>query len=284
MEILINELSLSGQFDSVENFVETGLRSFMEVLKDIGLQSNMFFKKQDFYQTKITQQYTIYDVLKYHDPYKYEEVRIFKSLSEKLFRENFWDNNPKQSTNTVYSYNEKNVCGSSLAEACERGRMVISFYHNDYRIKKLSVFKNKDKIDLDNFFEYGHFTQIAYDQNIINFNVYCCKIFSCNKIFTNAKLDFSEIDSKEGFSLIKKDEESLFYDGFRKFSELSWQQIFVDDALDYKEYTNKRYFKSISEKIFKFRISRKYRCFGYVKGGVFFVLQFDLEHKLSDLG
>ena len=36
------------------------------------------------------------------------------------------------------------------------------------------------------------------------------------------------VNSKEGFSLIKKEDEALFFDGFKKFTELSWQQIFIN--------------------------------------------------------
>jgi hypothetical protein len=45
MEILINELSLSGQFDSVDHFIKSGLRPFIKVLNDIDFQSNLLYKK-----------------------------------------------------------------------------------------------------------------------------------------------------------------------------------------------------------------------------------------------
>lgn len=34
----------------------------------------------------------------------------------------------------------------------------------------------------------------------------------------------------------------------------------------------------------KFRITQRNRCFGYVENGVFYVLRFDLDHELSDVG
>ena len=276
MEILINESSLSGQFSSIEHFVETGLRPFVKALNDVDLSSNSLYKRYDFYQTKITSYHTIHDVLTGFVSRQYDEIRKFKSQLVKLFNNPYWEDNPKQSADSIYTYNGNNISGSSLAEAYERDSMVISFHHNDFLLTQIPVYKDENKIELDNLFNQGHFTQIAYLQHLIPFDVFCCKMFS------NSKLNFSEIDSKEGFSLVKREKESLFLDSFRKFSELSWQQIFVDDALDYKEYNNKHYFKHISEKIYKFRISQKYRCFGYVKDNVFFVLQFDLEHKLSD--
>jgi hypothetical protein len=278
MEILINELSLNGQFESIEYFIEKGLVPFIKILKDVDSKSNLLYKKYDFYETKITPYNTINDILTEKNVYKYEQARSIKTQLARLIENPYWEENQKQSADCVYSYNGNNICGSSLAEASERDRIAISFRHDDFLSKQLSVYKNENEIEIDNLLEQGHFTQIAYNRNLISFAEYCRKKFS------ESKLDFSEIDSKEGFILIKKEDEDLFFDGFRKFAELSWQQIFVDGALKYKEYNNKDYFKNICEKIYKFRISEKYRCFGYVKNGVFFVIQFDLEHKLSDLG
>ena len=77
----------------------------------------------------------------------------------------------------------------------------------------------------------------------------------------------------------------MFADAFRIFAELSWADIYNSEGLDYKEYTNKQkdsFAIFRSKKIFKFRITQKYRCSGEVVNGVFHVLMFDLTHKLSD--
>jgi len=276
MEILINELSLSGQFSSVENFINIGLKPFIRVINDINFQSDLLYKKYDFYQVKVTPCDTIYDIFKKNISRQYDEIRKFKSQLEKLFIKPYWEDNPKHSANKIYLYNGNNICGSSLAEASERDKIIASFCHNDFQLEQLSVYKDNTETKIDNLLEQGQYIKISYQQNHISFYSYC------EKIFSKSKLNFSEINSKEGFSLIKKEEEPLFFDCFRKFKELSWQQIITDDALDYKEYNNKSHFRNVNEKIYKFRISKKYRCFGYVKDGVFFVIQFDLEHKLSD--
>jgi hypothetical protein len=274
MEILINELSLSGQFDSIDHFIELGLRSFIKALNDIDFQTNLLYKKYDFYSTKITSQHTIHDTLIGTTSRQYDEIRKLKSQFAKLFDQPYWEDHIKHSANSVYLFNGKNICGFSLAEACERDKIVISFNHDDFRCVQLFISKGNNKIKLDNLFEFGHYTQIAYQRNLITFEEYCRKMFS------KSKLNFSKIDAKQGFSLVKKDEELLFYKGFKKFSELSWAQIGADDGLRYKEY--KGGFKNISEKIYEFRFSEKYRCFGYKKDDNFFVLRFELEHKLGN--
>lgn len=103
--------------------------------------------------------------------------------------------------------------------------------------------------------------------------------------YVRGKLNFDRLADKAGFGLLTPREETQFEDAFRLSDALSWTEIYVYDALDYKEYTNARK-DSIalfrSKKIYKFRTSGKFRCFGEVAGGVFYVLLFDLTHKLSD--
>ncbi len=71
---------------------------------------------------------------------------------------------------------------------------------------------------------------------------------------------------------------------------MSWNDISISDGLDYKEYSpNKEnnWFKNTKfsdKKIYKFRVTQKYRCFGYRELDTFYVLMFDIEHKISDKG
>jgi len=277
MEILVNERSLNGQFSSVEDFITNGLMPFVKVLNAIDCQSNSLYKNYCFYESQVTSGYTIHNVLTGKVSRQYDEIRKFKSQLTRLLLENpYWEAMPKHSAGCVYLHDENNVCGSSLAEACERDKIIISFCHTDFQQVKISVFKDGYEIVLDNLFQQKHFPQVIYQRNLISFDKYCCQMFS------GTRLDFTQIHPSEGFSVIRKEEESLFFDGFRKFSELTWQQISEDGALDYKEYHDKNYFKDVDGKIYKFRISRKYRCFGYRKDETFFVLQFDLTHKMSD--
>lgn len=108
--------------------------------------------------------------------------------------------------------------------------------------------------------------------------------------FSGGKFDFSLIDDTHGFSLIDDENQNEFIDSFRKFKELDWNAIATDNGLDYKTYNknkkSKRYFSDEQWKkgIKKFRITQRNRCFGYVDNGVFYVLRFDLDHELSDVG
>lgn len=117
----------------------------------------------------------------------------------------------------------------------------------------------------------------------ISFESYC----KSNKF---SKLNFDRLDAKNGFNLISCGNRDFFKSAFEKFENLSWQQIVTDGGLDYKEFDkNKKtsaYFSNDEwrKNIYKFRVDQRIRCFGNNVKGVFYVLRFDLEHKLSDLG
>jgi len=278
-EILINELSLNGQFNSVNEFIEGALIKFNALLTEIKGSNVLLYKNFVFYKSKITVDKTIHYILVDTISRQYDEIRKMKSSLACLFEEPYWENNQKHSPNIFYMFMGNCVTGQSLAEACERDRMAISFIHPDFSSKSLLILKENTEITLDNLVNRIDYIETAYNKNIINCEEYC------KKRFKDDKLDFSKINLKESFDLLSKEEENLFIDGFRKFTELTWQQIFVDDALEFKEYKdNKGHFKFVNKKIHKFRISRKYRCFGYIEQGIFYVLLFDLTHILSDDG
>jgi len=283
MEILINELSLSGQFNSVEHFVMAGLKPFIKVINDIDYQYHSLYKKSDFFQSKVTQQYTIHDIIIGTTSRQYDEIRKFKSqLMMKLFDNPYWENNRKHFSNNVYLYNGKDIYDSSLAEASERDKIIVSFCHNDFQSEQLSVYKDNAEIKIDNLIKQGFFTQIPYDRCrcFISFENYC------REKFKNSNLNFDNIDKKEGFSLIKtKEEEGILCEKFDTFSKLTWEEIRASKGLEYRKYDydyEKKHFKNTNEKIDYFKLSGKDRCYGYRKDDVFFVLGFDFEHRKSE--
>jgi hypothetical protein len=281
-EILINELSLNGQFNSVNEFIDGALIKFNVLLNEIKGPNVLLYKNYLFYESRITGDITIHNILVGAISRQYDEIRKMKSSLACLFEEPFWESNQKHSSDIRYMFMGNCVTGQSLAEACERDRIVISFIHPDFSSGSLFILKGttrKTGITLDNLINGTDYIEMAYNKSIINCEEYC------KKKFKGDKLDFSKIDPKNGFNLLSKDDENLFIDGFRKFTELTWVQINKDGALRLKEYKdNEEYFKPLNKKIHKFRISEKYRCFGYIEQGIFYVLLFDLTHKLSDEG
>ena len=278
MQILFNELSLTGQFPDQDSFVKNGLVPFVSVLKEMQGFTTLLLKKSDVWAKMITPSETLHTFLINNVSRKSDEARRFKSAIADLTKEPFWDDDSKQHPDNTYVLDGVCIWGSSPAEACERDKAVVSFVYSSTSADPLDIIRNGKSVPILNLTSSGKLTEVLWANNQISFESYLKARFS------GGKLDFSKVDEKMGYSGIQVGEQSLFIDTFRKFEELTWDQILTDRGLDYKEYQNaigKRY-QSINT--YKFRASEKIRCHGYRKRDSFIVIGFEIDHKLSDRG
>jgi len=277
MQILLNELSLNGQFESVEDFSENAIPKIISVFKDLG-EKDLVYKKYDFFNQNVTAHQNVHQILTGAASRTFDEIRRFKVYLFNLFEDPYWEESPKHSFDNNYIYQDSDIRGTSLAESCERDLMVLSFLHVDFTTNQLIVTKNVNNIEVENLLDKGDYFEACWNLNKTTLEEYCH-----NKYNDKSKLNFTLIDDRHGFNLLESNDDiEIFKGGFKKFEELTWQQIGVDDGLDYKPYDNKNFYKEIKTKKHKFRINQKYRCFGFVENGIFYVLCFDLTHKLSD--
>ena len=166
MEILINELSLSGQFSTIQDFVNKGLTPFISVLEGLNRNKDIVvLKKQNFWESQITEQHNLYSLISTTDIGNIE-LRSAKIFLRNL-REPFWDDSQKHNITDTYKYNTKNIAGTSLAESCERDKIVISFKHSDFSNPRLQILKNENHIEIDNLFQKKHYIEVAYSRNQI---------------------------------------------------------------------------------------------------------------------
>jgi len=144
MEIIINELSLIGQFEDENNFFDS-FDCVLRILKIIDELKFTLSKEYNFFESKITRNQILQDVLKVRS----DRARKMKSFVSKLTNNPpFWNNNKKHNCdNNKYIYNSKNICNTSLAESCERDKIIISFKHSNFSNKNLEV--QKDSINID---------------------------------------------------------------------------------------------------------------------------------------
>jgi hypothetical protein len=177
MEILINELSLTGQFLSISNFVENALKSFLAVLKELDRNNDVVLKKQNFWNCKITNN-TILHSLVSQRSFETERIKLlFKNLSEP-----YWETSQKHNAADIFEYNENNIVGTSLAETCERDKIVISFAHFDFSSVKLRVLKNQQVMIIDNLFDKWHYSDVAYQRGQMTKCEYFDRKFKAGKI------------------------------------------------------------------------------------------------------
>lgn len=278
MQILFNELSLTGQFSDQNTFVKKGLLPFIAVLKEMQEFSTLLLKRSDVWNNKITPTNTLHSFLINNDFRKSDEVRRLKSAITSLTKEPFWDFNSKQHPTSTYFFDGIDIRGSSPAEACERDRIVVSFVLSPTSLNPLNIIWNGVSIPLLNLTHPGSLMEFLWDRNLITFESYLKVRFS------GGKLNFSRVDKKMGFPAVQPSEQSIFIDTFRKFETLTWNQIHTDNGLDYKEYHENISVTYDSIKTYKFRASQKFRCHGFRENDSFIVIGFETDHKLSNRG
>jgi len=275
MQILFNELSLEGQFSDTDTFITVGLLKFIEVLKEMEHLPTILLNKSDTWNRKVTSKNTLYSILVSS---KSDEVRRFKSAIVSLTLEPFWDSESKQNVESNYHLNGVDIRGTSPAEACERDKVLTSFIASTVSGNPLHIDKDGTQISLLNLTCSGELTEDLWVKKLISFETYLKSRFS------NGKLDLSKIDKNTAWSKIQPTEQSLFIDTFRKFEKLTWNQIYTDGGLQYTEYHNTIGSSYSTQKTYKFRASQKIRCHGYREKNSFVVINFEVDHALSDKG
>jgi len=236
----------------------------------------MIFTEQEL-QKKIN----FHDILVGNISREYDQIRKFKRKLAMLIEEPYWENDKKQSDDDTYLFDNVKINDSSLAESCERDRVVVSFLHSKFKILKIPVLKNQDEVEVDNLYNRFHFLELRQSRNELTFEDYA------RQKFKGTKLNFSLIDDNFGFALLNTTaEENAFLSSFEKFVKMSWDDILKDDGFEYKTYKDQDIFKRKynDKNIRKFRTSQKYRCFGYRENDTFYVIRFESDHKLSDKG
>ncbi len=170
MDILLNELSLSGQYASREIFVEQILPSLIDVLDEIqNLSKATIYKSQQFYSSKVTKTDTIHDILVGNLSKQYPSLRkIKRQFFSPLFAEPYWEDTRKHSENHSYTYEGRDVRNHSVAEACERDKVIVSFRDSElFREETLSILKNGNgQIDIDNLVNAGHYSNVLHQRGI----------------------------------------------------------------------------------------------------------------------
>lgn len=274
MEIIINELSLSGQFNNKDDFLDN-LKKILPIIQLIENLRLVLLKNHLFFSSQITPNEKLNEILYSQD----SRVRRIKSYLSKLANDPpYWEYTQKHSCqHDTYTYNSIDICNRSLAEASQRDKLILSFKHDDYDNEKLQIKKNDNNIDIVNILSKDILLDSLYKNNTINALVFCKHKFS------NSNLNFEKLEENYGFNQLNNIQIKAFIGAFNVFSALSWTDINNSDGLEYKSYHGD-WFRGNYPTIHKFRASNKYRCFGYRKEDIFYILRFEINHKVSDGG
>ena len=128
-EILLNEKSLDGQFENMEDFYQT-LPVMSRNLKILRENNVVLQKHSTLYQRKITKEIPLMDLQNDKgliDPTQRDKVKMWKrQLSALMSTPPFWDCESEESQD-------------SITEAAKRNEDLLSFSHDGYRDKTLEV-------------------------------------------------------------------------------------------------------------------------------------------------
>lgn len=283
MEVLINELSLNGQFVDYNDF-RPSLVETLKVFKVLKKGNLIFLKKYDFYNSMFSQNSSLDDVLRNND----DAIVKFKSLlSEVISGKPYWEEDQMHESNANYICELTDLtCGYSLAEAFERDRLSISFQKSVFSLFTIKLKKDTgSEVDISNFFDYKLTLGWLFKKNLIPPIEYCLEYFA------GTNLNFSKLEDEFGFNHIESSQVNQFIESFKLFSGMNWDDIVRSDGLKYKKYSPNsnnvnafRAQKYSAYNICKFRIDQRMRCFGYRDGNIFYALRFEKDHSVSDNG
>jgi hypothetical protein len=286
MEILINELSLTGQFKDDNKFLDN-FDKILKIIKIIDVLGFTLLKEYSFFQAKVTTTFKLDDFLRLRTD---RARRMKRFLSKLTYNPPYWNDDQKHDcSKNSYLYHNDNICNTSLAESCERDKTILSFTHNNFLKTDLEILKDGNPVSVYNFIDKSSFLNHLLSISQIE------PLDYCQFQFKHSKLNFSLIEIVYGFdSLETIQQKEEFLKAFHEFSgQESWENILKSDGLEYKKYDKPKKKKTLgwfregkyaTKDIYKFRVTQKYRCFGYREKDEFFVLRFEIDHKISDNG
>jgi len=194
MEILLNELSLNGQFGSVDEFISDGLKPFIKLLFQIDSSRDVLLKKYDFYDCKVTSTVTLHQLFKGSYSRTCDEIRKAKSQLSALLDQPYWQDSQKHKKPDDYQFKGTDIFNSSLAESCERDKVVMSFLCAEYSTAKLEVNKNTVSINIDNLFCQNNMFSFVRERGLVfDFSLTDTSRFKRTRFNIQGKVVFKEL-------------------------------------------------------------------------------------------
>jgi phage-related protein len=180
MNLVINDFSLSGQYQSIDDFCNNLGKSFLPTIKLLDELGMVLFKKSNFFECMVTERMKLVDVIRVQGN---PSITRFKSLISKIHScEPFWDSDYKSDCNSTYVCEWTNEVPNCFTEAYEREADMISFYHSNFMSDKIKLSKNDMNFEICNYIDYMQFLQAAYKKAFIDELSYIEKAFSSSEV------------------------------------------------------------------------------------------------------
>lgn len=151
MELILNELSFDGQFQTQDDFVDYVLDTLIPLL-DIVIENRVpLLKKSDIYNCKITREATMQDLLmKANEP----SMSLLKSYIVNLgYCEPYWDVSSLTDPAVEYEYPASAEELNCFTEVIERGAKLLSLRHQLYGSEAFLCKRNGKELEIQNIKE-----------------------------------------------------------------------------------------------------------------------------------
>ena len=197
MEILINELSLHGQFATVDDFVNTAVKPLLSLLQQYDPDRDVILKKYDLWSANVTATATLQEVFKGSYSRTNDEIRRSKAQLANLIDNPFWEDTRKHNRPDTYQHNATNVFDTSLAESCERDKVVLSFTSAQFSSTLLIVEKNSTPNSIDNLIVDSHFYNLVRARGlVVDFSLSDTSRFKKTHFNVQGKVVYKELSTK----------------------------------------------------------------------------------------
>ncbi|MDD2376802.1 MAG: type II toxin-antitoxin system RelE/ParE family toxin [Clostridia bacterium] len=165
MDVIINDYSLSGQFSSMEDFIENLCNDIIPIIKYFKLYNCKIYKSYETFDRLITEDKKLVDIL--HIKGISEISKIKSMLAAVMSEPPYWNENGH---NTEGEYIIENIqkCPECIKEATERKSILFSFAHEFFLQHFITVMKNSIKIDLRNIYNINTALNHLFEEKIIN--------------------------------------------------------------------------------------------------------------------
>lgn len=151
MELILNELSFDGQFQSKDAFSDYVLDILIPVLDAVIENEIPLLKKSDIYSRQITRGETMQDLLEAaNEPSMSLLKRYIINLG---YCEPYWDVSSLTDPEVEYCYPISTAEPNCFTEAIERGGKLLSLRHRLYEDDKFLCKRNEEELGISNITE-----------------------------------------------------------------------------------------------------------------------------------
>lgn len=155
MSVIINDLSIDGQFSDVDEFCDNILEQMIPILDILNDLDINVLKGYNTYNLNITKSEKLIDIMKVRG--KPEITKLKSQLSKMFLDEPYWESDKKSNTGSIYECEfTDELEGYCIAEAFEREVPVLSFEHNRFKNNKILIKKDDIEENVLNIYDYNN--------------------------------------------------------------------------------------------------------------------------------